>query len=202
MRCGGFWPAVLTVLPKLAATARLLRRSTSAGLFRTDTGEQLPGSDGLHGFVAVQDGADVERFLKTLHARCWLAELGWQMVGAGGQLLERSIVDRMVGAPERLVFEGAPILEPPLAQNRESRQPVTRAGGTLDTISACPPLTILEQFKLRELRAREAQKLAPESFKAREAFIDEQATSLANRTGLTRERAAHGGAPVCWRSPI
>jgi hypothetical protein len=28
----------------------------------------------------------------------------------------RSIVDRVVGTPERLVFEGAPILDPPLAQ--------------------------------------------------------------------------------------
>ena len=58
-------------------------------------------------FLGVQDGADVERFLKTLHARCWLAGLGWLMVGAGGQLLERSIVDRVVGTPERLVFEGS-----------------------------------------------------------------------------------------------
>ena len=47
---------------------------------------------------------------------------GWYMVGAGGQLLERSIVDRMVGAPERLVFEGAPVLDPPLAQDQESRR--------------------------------------------------------------------------------
>jgi len=58
----------------------------------------------------VQNGADIERFLRELHARCWLAGLGWMMVGAAGQFLERSIVDRMVGSPERLVFEGSPIL--------------------------------------------------------------------------------------------
>ena len=56
--------------------------------------------------------------LKALHARCWLAGFGWMMVGAGGQLLERSIVDRVVGAPERLIFEGPPLVVPPLEQDR------------------------------------------------------------------------------------
>jgi hypothetical protein len=126
-RLGGFWPTLLTVLPALRSIAHVIRRSTSAGLFRTDTGEKLPGSDGLHAYLTVRDGADVERFLRALHERCWLAELGWMMVGRGGQLLERSIVDRMVGAPERLVFEGGPILEPPLGQDRESRRPVQMA---------------------------------------------------------------------------
>ena len=43
----------------------------------------------------------------------WLVWAG-TMVSASGALLERSIVDRMVGGPERLVFEGGPILVQPL----------------------------------------------------------------------------------------
>jgi hypothetical protein len=135
---GGFWGAVVSLLPDIKNAARVLRRSTSAGLFRTDTGEQFAGSNGLHLYAMVGDADDAERFLKTLHARCWLAGLGWYMVGAAGQLLERSIVDRMVGAPERLVFEGAPILEPPLAQDQESRKPVVRDGAALDTLADLP----------------------------------------------------------------
>ena len=104
--------------PRHYEIARVIPRSTSAGLYRGDTGERLSGSDGLHVYVAVQDGTDIERFLKALHERCWLAGFGWLMVGAGGQLLERSIVDRMVGAPERLVFEGGPILDPPVQQEK------------------------------------------------------------------------------------
>jgi hypothetical protein len=114
---GGLWPALTTVQPELQGIARVTRRSTSSGLFRMDTGERLPGSDNSHTYIAVCDGADVDRFLRTLHDRCWLAGFGWMMVGAGGQLLERSIVDRMVGGPERLVFEGPPVLVPPLAQD-------------------------------------------------------------------------------------
>jgi hypothetical protein len=111
---GGLWQALLLACPALDGIAHVTRRSTSAGLYRTDTGEKFPEFGGLHVFLAVQDGCDVERFLKTLHLRCWLSGFGWMMVGAGGQLLERSIVDRVVGSPERLVFEGPPILTPPL----------------------------------------------------------------------------------------
>jgi hypothetical protein len=108
---GGFWQALLTVVPELVDVARVMRFSTSAGLYRADTGEKLPGNGGLHVFLTVQDGADAVRFLKVLHERCWLAGLGWYMVDAGGQLLERSIVDRMVGQAERLVFEGGPCMD-------------------------------------------------------------------------------------------
>jgi hypothetical protein len=106
---GGYWPALVAVLPALQTAARIMRRSTSAGLFgRTPEGGcPVP----THVYAAVQDGTDVERFLKTLHARCWLGGFGWMMVGAGGQLLERSIVDRMVGAPERLALGSSHIAE-------------------------------------------------------------------------------------------
>ena len=114
---GGFWPALLTVLPSLGNVARVTRSSTSAGLSRADTGAALPESDGVHVYVAAKDGADSERFLRALHDRCWLAGFGWMMVSSSGALLERSIVDRMVGGPERLVFEGGPVLVPPLQQD-------------------------------------------------------------------------------------
>jgi hypothetical protein len=186
---GGFWPALLTVLPALCDVACVTRRSTSAGLIRSDTKKQLPGSDGLHVYVTVQDGTDIERFLKTLHDRCWLAGFGWTMVGAGGQLLVRSIVDRMVGGAERLVFEGGPILKAPLKQDCNSRRPVAVAGDVLDTITACPPLSIVENAKLTELKAKEAHRLAGEVAKVREAFIKQQAKRLVERTGMAEAAA-------------
>jgi hypothetical protein len=187
---GGFWPSLVGVLPILESAEHVIRRSTSTGLYRTDTGNRLPGSGGLHGYLKVVDGADLERFVRALHERCWLAGLGWMMVGAGGQLLERSIVDRMVGAPERLIFEADPILDPPLAQDRESRRPMPVDGAPLDTITACPPLTIVETAKLRALKAKEAQRLAPESATARTAYVAAQAKRLAQRTGLSEQAAA------------
>ena len=188
-RHGGFWSALLTVLPELKNVARVTRYSTSAGLFRVDTGEKLPGSDGLHTFLLVQDGADAVRFLKALHERCWLAGFGWCMIGKGGQLLERSIIDRMVGAPERLVFEGAPILVPPLAQDCESRRPIATEGDTLDTAAVCPPLTVVEKSRIAELRAKEAHRLASESARVRAAYVEARAEDIVKRTGVSLSAA-------------
>jgi hypothetical protein len=188
-RAGGFWDAVQTVLPALGGVARVMRRSTSAGLSRSDTGEALPGSDGVHVYVEVKDGGDTERFLRALHDRCWLAGLGWMMVSTSGSLLERSIVDRMVGGPERLVFEGGPVLVPPLQQDKESRRPVAVDGVALDTAVICTELTTVKRALLNELKLRERGRLAPERAKAREAFIEAQAKKLVARTGMAEKAA-------------
>jgi hypothetical protein len=188
-RAGGFWPTLTEVLPILKDAAHVTRKSTSAGLSRTDTGEVLLGSDGIHVYVAVKDGADTRRFLKALHDRCWLAGFGWMMVGAGGIALERSIIDRMVGGPERLVFEGGPILVPPLVQDKESRRPTAVEGITLDTAGICPSLTIVEGTRLNDLKARERDRLAAELAEARAAFIKTQVGKLVMSKGLS-ERAA------------
>jgi hypothetical protein len=184
-----FWETLVKVLPALRDAAHVIRRSTSSGLQRTDTGELLAGSSGVHVFIAVMDGADAGRFLGALHDRCWLAGFGWMMVGKAGQLLERSIVDRSVGAGERLVFEASPLLKPPLAQDAERRRPIAFEGEVIDTVVACPPLKIVELAKLEQLRAKEAHRLAAEAAKVRAEFITAQAESLAERTGKSEQGA-------------
>lgn len=188
---GGFWEALLAVMPDVADAARVVRRSTSSGIYRSDTGENLSGSDGLHAFVLVRDGADIERFLKTLHDRCWLKGLGWMMVGAGGQLLDRSIVDRMVYAGERLVFEGAPILEDSLAQDARSRAPVAYEGDAVDTVAACRELTVVELARLRELKVKERHRLSDAAAASRAAFVRKHASRIAARTGVSQEAAEY-----------
>jgi hypothetical protein len=196
-RLGGFWPALLTVLPALGAGARVTRGSTSAGLSRTDTGEALPGSDGMHIFVSAMDGTDTQRFLRALHDRCWLAGLGWMMVSNSGALLERSIVDRMVGGPEHLVFEGGPVLVPPLQQDKESRRPIAVDGMVLDTATMCRSLSVVERARLDELKNKERERLAPEAAKAREEFVAVQANKLVERTGMSASDARQVIARQC-----
>jgi len=186
---GGFWPVLLTVLPALADVAHVIRSSTSAGLSRADTGAALPGSDGIHVYFEAKDGADAERFLRTLHERCWLKGFGWMMVSSSGALLERSIVDRMVGGPERLVFEGGPVLMPPLVQDKDSRRPIAVAGVVLDTLAACPQLSIFEQAQLDVRKARARDRLAPTRARAHEVFVRAQAKKLVARTGISEKAA-------------
>jgi hypothetical protein len=128
---GGFLPALYSICPELRETAHISRRSTSAGIINDVTGEKREG--GWHVFVLLADGTEAERFLKLLHARAWLAGLGWFLVGDAGQLLERSIVDVAVWKPERLVFEADPILDPGFSQT--PRPARLHEGGLL----ACPP---------------------------------------------------------------
>jgi hypothetical protein len=187
---GGFWEALVSVAPELRTAAHLLRQSTSSGLMRKDTGERLGGSRGLHGYVIGRDGTDAERFLKTLHDRCWLAGLGWMIVGSAGQLLERSIVDRTVGGSERLVFEGRPVLDHPVQQDTASRRPIVTPGAIVDTRALCPDLTPVEQHELRRLLAAAAHALRPECSKAQLTYVAKQAAAHAARTGVSNEEAA------------
>src|SRR5260370_13608326 len=128
-RVGGFWSALVLVLPALADTAHVRRLSTSAGLYRGDTGKPLRGSDGVHVYVAIRDGGDAERFLRTLHDRAWLRGFGWFLISVTGALLDRSIIDRQVGSAERLCFEGGPILKAPVKQDKPAPRPVPGEGG-------------------------------------------------------------------------
>jgi hypothetical protein len=186
---GGFWNALLRVVPAMANSGRVIRKSTSTGISRSDSAEKMTGSNGMHVYLHVEDGGDIERFLRTLHERCWLAGLGWHMVGAGGQLLDRSLVDRMVYAPERLVFEGAPVLVAPLVQDQSARRPETYPGDTLNTVEACPDLTILEKSKIADAKAKSDHGLTPERAKARDRFVAQHAERLVKRSGMTEEQA-------------
>jgi len=82
---GGFDAALALVCPDVAAAGYIRRRSTSAGIVNTETGEEY-ASSGVHVFPLVADGADMERFLERLHDRAWLCGLGWHWVGKAGQL--------------------------------------------------------------------------------------------------------------------
>ena len=205
---GGYWAALVGVLPALQSAARVIRRSTSAGLFRSDTGAQLPGSDGMHVYVEVE-GRHRYRALPEGSARAlsgWLMArcLGLvSMVGAGGQLLERSIVDRMVGAPERLVFEGGPILEPPLRAGPGQPQAQSQStGAALDTLAACPPLTVVENAPAAGTQGKGgAAARAGEQAKARAAFIDHAGRSARRAHRHVREGGQpHDHAPVRRRA--
>jgi predicted P-loop ATPase len=193
---GGMWQALLSIAPELADAARVSRASTSAGLFRTDTGEEIAGSNGMHHYVLVSDGGDIERFLKDLHERCWLNGLGWYLIGKAGSLLERSIVDRMVFGGERLCFEGAPTVIEPLAQDASKRTPQAFEGSAIDT-SHLAPLTAAEMSALLTIKAREKQARANDVAKVRGGYIDSHAEQLAKRTGITKQAAAHIIARQC-----
>jgi hypothetical protein len=182
---GGFWPALVGVCPGFANAGRLVRNSTSAGLSRSDTGERFPSSGGLHTYVLVRDGSDIERFLADLEGRCWLAGLGWMALSAAGSYLVRSIIDVTVGAPERLVFEAPPVIEAPLVQDPVARRPVVHPGDAIDSYAVCPPLTSFERAEVRRLQDNGKRALVDE----RNRILVERTGKLAAQRGITVDAA-------------
>ncbi len=196
---GGAWNALVGAVPELAHAARVSRASTSAGIYNSQTGQTYPGSGGEHHYILVADGSDIPRALQDLHDRAWLAGLGWYMVGAAGQLLERSIVDKTVGSPERLVFEGNPITVPPLLQDMSKRVPLVSDGIAIDTDTVIPLLTEAERSTVNALKAAAKDHLRPEATRVRDNADRALANEMSARDGihfdtaLRRIRARHKG---------
>src|ERR1700730_11081339 len=196
---GGMLNALLTVAPGLDGAARVSRGSTSSGLFRSDTGLPVPGSNGTHHYVLLQDGSDAKRFLHDLHDRCWLHGLGWYLIGAAGQLLDRSLVDRMVGDGERLCFEGAPQILPPLAQNAAKRVPEPIEGEAVDSRRVTPPLTEYDRHRVVEAKTASTNALTKAATEIRVRHDKKLADKVSQRfdipemTALRLVQARHRG---------
>ena len=180
---GGVWPALVRIAPGLAAASRVSRASTSSGLRRTDTGEEFPGNGGAHHYILVQDGSDIARMLRDLHDRCWLAGLGWYVIGASGQLLERSVVDVMVGYGERLCFEGKPDVQAPLEQDQHARRPVAVEGTAINTSMVVPRLSEFERSRVRDAKETNRKSLDKQASELRAETDHKIAEKVSQRTG-------------------
>jgi hypothetical protein len=142
---GGPIEAVASICQGLDGAAYVSRGSTSSGLTCAATGEPI-GGGGEHHFVVLSDGSMAQRFLDDLFDRAWIAGMGWIQIGAGGQLLKRSIIDRCVWDPIRLVFEADATLGPGLIQ--APRPAIIHEGGML----VCPTtLSVDEVFLASDL---------------------------------------------------
>lgn len=182
---GGIEAALASIIKGMDGCARVTRASTSAGLYNAETDERFPSNGGAHFYLFVEDGADFARMLKDAQGRAWLDGLGWIQVGKRGAKLVRSIVDISVGSPERLIFEGRPLLAHPLAQDEEERRPVPHDGPLLDTRAAVPHLTDEEEATLKALVSAAKEALEPEAATARE----KAAVEISAERGIPIERA-------------
>ena len=120
---------------------------------------------------------------------CWLHGLGWYLIGASGQMLERSVVDGTVRFGERLCFEGAPEVVPPLAQDAAVRAPVAHEGCAIDTKIVIPVLTDYERARIHEAKQRARSELEPRAAEVRAAADRRVAEDICNRTCMPQVSA-------------
>jgi AAA domain len=170
----------------LKTTARVVRASTSSGIYNADTFEQFAASLGLHASFLLVEQSDVPRFLDDLHKRLWLAGYGWIKLSATGTMLERSPVDLAMKNPVQPIFEGAPELGPGLLQM--PRPAVAHDGEPLDSRAACPPLTKAEMKKYAR-RVQEAKtEKAADADRVRAEWVGARVEEMV-RKGTPRDRA-------------
>ncbi len=174
---GGVWGALVKAVPELEGVGRVLRASTTAGL--RAAGKPITGGSGEHIYVLVEDIADTRRFLTAAHERCWLAGYGWYLISASGQMLERSIVDVTVAQPERLFYEGAPVLGRGLTQDAAARRARVVEGRALNT--AAVVLTEAEKAELATLQAAERLRYGEQADAVYEAWLAKRGDSETNR---------------------
>ena len=94
-----------------------------------------------------------------------------------------------MASPERLVFEGGPVLKPPLMQDPEVRKPVAYDGKIVDTKKAIPSLSRLERVRLDMMIAAQKKALAGEATRLRGAADQKIAEHLVKTTGVAIETA-------------
>lgn len=182
---GGPVAAIDHLLGGLDQFAHIYRPSTSTGIYNKETGEEFPAGGGFHIYLVAEDAADSPRALRALHVRALNSGLGWGVIAGRGRFLVRSVIDIMVGSPERLAFEGGALVEPPLAQNLTKRAAVAHEGRMIDTRAAFPDPTPEEAREFARLVEAERQRLKPEEAKAKE----EAAAAIAEKRGIRIERA-------------
>lgn len=160
--------ALEAVFPEMAGAAMVSRPSMSVGIRHKGTGAATPDVSGLHRFLFVTNGEDIEAAAQLLADRLMLAGWLWGLVTAAGSILPKTLIDlsasRDVG---RLWYEGTPVLGgSDLELVPEARKPIARPGGLLD-LSSLRPLTTEETERLAVLKTAMRERYTDEAERAR-----------------------------------
>ncbi len=177
-----------TAAPCLAAAPMLWRASASSGI-RGPDGRELTGLTGQRVYIPVTDAGQIPEAGAALVCLLWASGHGRIAIGKAGQALERTLVDASVWQPERLDFAAPPVLTDGLTRTTppafvdgdpaalfDLRELIATADGTAQS---------------RATAARKAAREAarPELSAARDAWVAEQAPTLAEAHGLTIQAA-------------
>lgn len=190
------------VHPIFKSVGYLRTYSTSSSIHDKITGERLIPPEGMHIYMVVEQGRDIERFAEALQNRLWLAKLGWIKVSKGGALLRRTIIDAAVFSPERLDFVAGAYISSKESLEQRRPEPEIKEGGTLDT-SLIASLTELEKGALSAL-ITEAERDTGVRKKYKAAIVEAAQVEVekgvpereAIQTVLSRKRGRLNGADV------
>lgn len=105
---------LISIEPEFKQAQMLIMTSSSSGIYKDN--KLFMDSKGLHCYMII-DG-DINEFKNKLWATCWAKGLGAIKIAKDGSVLPRTIFDKAVFSPERLIFESLPDLENGLIQTK------------------------------------------------------------------------------------
>ena len=161
-KAGGLRAVLAAIDPQWMSVGFVERPSVSTGIRDQHSGVVTTGG-GLHVYVIVQDGGDLERYVGAMFDRLTLAGLGPIVVSTAGSYLKRSLIDKAAsGIGHTLAFEANAELGPGLEHVPDARNCLVREGARLDT-QAMPDLTDDERRDLAGIWATLTEEKAPEA---------------------------------------
>ncbi|MGB3312910.1 MAG: hypothetical protein WBB85_00735 [Albidovulum sp.] len=163
---------LLNALPGLTRAAMATASSSSSNL-SWPGGET--GAKSLHCFLMVADGSDVPRALEDAHKRLVLSGAGRHKVATDGSFLERSIVDLQLRVPSQPIFLRAHVCDP-VMQTKDVR--LYDGLAPVDSRVAIPPLSEIEEARLRSMLLEARSHLAPEMARARSLYTGKRVQEM------------------------
>ena len=136
-------------IPDLRKTQLLWATSAGSCIHDAVTGKRHFGVRGQRVYILVKDGRDINRALRALAERLWLAGHGWIKVSKSGAKLKRTLVDLALANPVQPDFAAGAVCYYPFEQR--SQQKLIGAGGPLDTGTAIPALRLRERNLLDKI---------------------------------------------------
>ena len=105
---------LIDIDPIFSNVEMLILPSSSSRIFKDN--KVFLNSKGLHCYIMIN--GDVDKFKNNLWYSCWAKGYGAIKLASDGSILPRTIFDKAVFSPERLIFEAAPNLEDGLTQDK------------------------------------------------------------------------------------
>jgi hypothetical protein len=141
---------LIDIDPIFANVEMLILPSSSSRIYKNN--KLFVNSKGLHCYLMIN--GDVDKFKDTLWYSCWAKGYGAIKLASDGSVLPRTIFDKAVFSPERLIFEAAPNLDDGLFQ--EKLDPYYRKGIILnvdhmeDNIAKGQKIEAEDKFKSKD----------------------------------------------------
>ena len=164
-----------SIHPDIESAAYVSTPSTSSCIFDS-TGALLRGEGtGSHIYLFAKEASDIPRYLETMGKRLFLAGLGRIEISRSGSLLTRTLIDLLVGSPERLDFVAGAVCQDGLCQKLP--EPSVKNGGLLDT-KLLPNLTEEEEKRYLEIIKELSRSAKPAQECVISEYIEKEAAKL------------------------